>query len=156
MVERLPAPERKLWFDGPNYTADGIVVHVASRRILLIRRQTGEWALPGGFIDANESAKAAAIREVAEETTIVVTGDDALLAFCGRVDDPRNSEASWIETSAYIFVVDTIENATAQDDAADAHWFSLDELPPLYASHGDIVQCALGKLPYLSPVTGAS
>lgn len=146
MAERLPAPEQKLWFDGPNYTADGIVVHTASQQILLIRRQTGEWALPGGFIDTNESAKAAAIREVAEETNITVTGDDALLAFCGWVDDPRNTEASWIETSAYLFMVDTVEDATAHDDAADARWFALDSLPPLYASHSDIVHHALDHI----------
>ena len=59
--------ERKLWFDGPNLTADAIVIDPKHGQILLIqRRDTGQWALPGGFIDPDDTDSAqAAIREVA-------------------------------------------------------------------------------------------
>ena len=146
MSERMAtSAERKLWFDGPNYTADGIVVHPASRQVLLIRRKTGEWALPGGFVDAGEDSLTAARREVAEETGVTVTSQPTLV-FRGLVDDPRNTEEAWIETSAYMFAADDTTTASGRDDAIDAGWFSLDALPELYASHGNILARAVDYL----------
>lgn len=141
----VSSAERSLWFEGPNYTADGIVVHSASRQVLLIRRKTGEWALPGGFVDTGEDSLTAAQREVSEETGVTVAGQSALV-FRGIVDDPRNSQEAWIETSAYLFEVSDTAAATGQDDAIDAGWFSLDELPELYASHGEILTRAIDHL----------
>ena len=138
-------PERALWLDGPNYTADSVIVHPESASILLIRRKTGEWALPGGFVDAEETPREAAIREAEEEATIVVEGE-APLVFRGVVDDPRGSQDAWIETSAYLFVTDHRAMATGRDDAIDAAWHSLDSLPELYASHRAIVERALDHL----------
>jgi hypothetical protein len=41
------------WVWGPNYTADAVVIH--RNNLLLVRRKdTGDWAVPGGFIDRNE------------------------------------------------------------------------------------------------------
>ncbi|MBV8538992.1 MAG: NUDIX domain-containing protein [Pseudonocardiales bacterium] len=53
------------------------IVRSGSGRVLLVRRaDDGYWELPGGRVEVGESASAAAIREVAEETgvTIRVTG----------------------------------------------------------------------------------
>lgn len=147
MTEHLSCPERALWFDGANYTADGIVINPTSRRVLLIRRRTGEWALPGGFIDEGETPRAAAVREIAEETCVNLAQDDTgLLIYRGLVDDPRNDETAWIETSAYLFLVHDTQSPTAQDDALDAQWMLLDDLPPLYASHNDILARTLDYL----------
>jgi hydrolase, NUDIX family len=68
MNEMMSTTEQKLWYDGPNYTADSIVIHPESRQVLLVKRKTGEWALPGGFIDPGEEPLTAAHREVMEET----------------------------------------------------------------------------------------
>ena len=107
-----PSMEKKLWYDGPNYTADSIIIHPESRQVLLIQRETGEWALPGGFIDQGEDPLAAAIRETREETGITIS-DGATLIFRGLVDDPRNRQESWVETSAYLFTVsDTMMQLT--------------------------------------------
>ena len=65
-----PSMEKKLWYDGPNYTADSIVISPGLRQVLLIQRETGEWALPGGFIDQGEDPLVAAIRETREETGV--------------------------------------------------------------------------------------
>lgn len=145
MKKYPPHAKRQLWFDGPNHAADGIVINPESQSILLIRRASGEWALPGGFVDNGESARNAAIREVAEETSVQLDSEAALV-FRGIVDDPRNSKSSWIETSAYLFLASEHSPATAKDDAIDAKWFSLDDLPPLYASHDEILQRAIDYL----------
>jgi 8-oxo-dGTP pyrophosphatase MutT (NUDIX family) len=54
-----------------------------TRRAATLRDHAGQWALPGGRIDSGESPEAAALRELAEETGLVV-GADAVL---GRLDD---------------------------------------------------------------------
>lgn len=150
MIELVATPaKRKLWFDGPNYTADGIVIHQALRQVLLIRRNTGEWALPGGFVDAREDSLTAARREVAEETGVTVASQPTLV-FRGVVNDPRNTQEAWIETSAYIFTMDNATAVSGRDDAVDAGWFSLDELPELYASHGEILARAVDHLKHQS------
>lgn len=148
MSERqAEATERRLWYDGPNYTADAVIVQPHNEMVLLVqRRDTGEWALPGGFIDqADASPRSAAIREAYEEASVTLS-DKAPLIFRGVVDDPRNSETAWIETSAYLFETDDTAVAQGGDDALDAGWHSLRQLPPLYASHRMIVDRALDHL----------
>ena len=134
----------ELWFNGPNYTADAIIIDERQQKILLIqRRDCGEWALPGGFVDQNESSLDAAIREANEEASITV--DVGQLVYRGIVDDPRNSEQAWIETSAYLFPATGDVATAAGDDANDAQWFPLDNLPPLYASHAAIIMRAIDR-----------
>lgn len=142
-----PTPERKLWFDGPNYTADAVVIDHETTSILLIqRRDTGDWALPGGFVDADDtSALVAAQREALEEAAITLP-ETAPLIFRGIVDDPRNSDTAWIETSAYLFEVSFAPAVQAGDDARGAKWYSLANLPLLYASHEAIISRALEHL----------
>ncbi len=141
-----PEQPKKLWFEGPNYTADAVIINPASERLLLIQRKdTGQWALPGGFVNEGEIALDAARREAEEETGARLVGD-ARLIYKGIVDDPRNSDTAWIETYAYLFKTLSFFNLRPGDDAADAQWKNLTELPPLYASHQKIVALALRHL----------
>jgi len=149
MSEQFPTPpektvERKLWFDGPNFTADAVVIHPDTAQILLIqRRDTEQWALPGGFVDPEDATPLhAAAREAYEEASITLEAH-APRIFQGVVDDPRNSETAWIETSAYLFSVSSTPEVAGTDDAQAAQWHSLEALPPLYASHQSIVERAL-------------
>lgn len=95
-------------------------------RLLLIKRANhpsiGLWALPGGFVDFKEDLKAAAIRELKEETGI---GDiDAIqLKSYGNYDrDPRTR----IITTAFVTLIpEGSQNAKADDDASDAAWFDI-------------------------------
>jgi ADP-ribose pyrophosphatase len=141
-----PEQTKKLWFDGPNYTADAVIINAVARRILLIQRKdTHQWALPGGFVDPDEQAIDAARREAEEETGAQLVGD-ARLIYKGVVDDPRNSNEAWIETSAFLFQTLNFFDLKPGDDAEDASWKNLSELPPLYASHQKIVSLALHHL----------
>lgn len=139
--------ERKLWFEGPNYTADAVIIDAKAAKILLIKRgDTGEWALPGGFVDKTDtSALEAAVREAQEEAGISIEAN-APLIFRGIVDDPRNSETAWIETSAYLFAGTSETTVAGNDDAEDAQWHDIAALPLLYASHQTIVERALDHL----------
>lgn len=54
-----------------------------TRRALHLRRHAGQWALPGGRVDAGESAEQAALRELQEEVGLVLPPEAVL----GRLDD---------------------------------------------------------------------
>jgi len=142
---RPPSTEKRLWFEGANHTADAVIIHVATRSILLIlRKDRQQWALPGGFVDSQEAPLAAARREAFEETHAEVS--EGTLIYEGIVEDPRNSATAWIETSAFLFQPETLLSVQAGDDAEEACWKQLDRLPELYASHGQIVAHALKHL----------
>jgi ADP-ribose pyrophosphatase YjhB (NUDIX family) len=90
------------------------------RYLLLVRRDTGEWALPGGFVDPGESIGEAAVRELREETGLVVD-----LAACRElaprvVDDPRSSDRAWIVTTVFLVDLGEVSELPAVAGASDA------------------------------------
>ena len=110
----------------PFYTAD--VVCVRGDEVLLIKRgwppYEGSWALAGGHCDAGETSRAAAARELFEETG-VVAGAAALIPL-GVFDDPDRDPRGRYVTVAYLAVVPADTEATAGDDAAAVRWAPLD------------------------------
>ena len=74
--------------------AGGIVMHGDAAAILLIQRNQepnrGYWTLPGGFVESNETADVAVVREVREETGLhcAVVG---LIGFRNRPDPDVNT-----------------------------------------------------------------
>lgn len=106
----------------------GVVVHDDSRRLLLVRRGVGPgkglWALPAGFVDADEDPRRAAARETYEETGLVVE--------VGAVVDvyatPGQGRASFFLAFEARVVGGTL---AAADDALDAAFFAAHELPEL-------------------------
>jgi len=119
-------------FPRPSVTAD-IVVFASSSdqpsgelRILLIKRGghpfMGHWALPGGFLNPDETVEAAARRELEEETGIRAENLKQLYAFSKPGRDPR----TWVVTVAYIACVEyDPTQVVAGDDAVDAQWFAV-------------------------------
>ena len=140
----LDRQERELWYDGPNYTADAVIMtRDADPLILLITRRDGSYAVPGGFIDASESTERAAIREAYEETSVNLADTKSSLIFSGVVDDPRATKHAWIETTAFLFSVDKPLPSKAGDDALDTTWCRYSQLPgELYGSHREIINAA--------------
>jgi len=98
----------------------GAIIRDEAERLLLIQRRNepgaGRWSLPGGRIEAGETDQRAVVREVAEETGLVVT--------CGRlvgsVERPGRP-GSVFEIRDYAALV-TGGRLAAGDDAADARW----------------------------------
>lgn len=112
-----------------------------SIEVLLIKRGKepfkGMWALPGGHIEVKEEPYNAAMRELEEETSIVADEIFPLGSF--NTDDPRG----WTISAAYLYVASEAEAAKAGDDAAEAEWFNIKELPELAFGHRKIVVAAV-------------
>ena len=113
------------------------------RRIALIRRRNepfaGCWALPGGFVDMDESLETAAARELAEETGLRNVAMGQLHAFGEPARDPRGRNICVAYTGALSEPVPL----RAADDASEAAWFSVTALPPLAFDHDKIIAMAL-------------
>jgi 8-oxo-dGTP diphosphatase len=137
------------WNHGPNYTADPIAISRIGKKVLLIKRgDTGSWALPGGFRDNNtEDPYAAAHRELREETRlgrIVKVMSKPVLLYAGIVADKRTTASSWADTHAILLrPLFAWPHVKGRDDATDAKWFKLDELPDdFFGSHSVLVDLA--------------
>ena len=130
----------------PAVTADCIVItKEAEPKVLLIERGgepfKGCWALPGGFMNMDETTEQCAFRELEEETGLKI-GEVHQIGAYSRVDrDPRGRTI----TVAYLAVVDAPIAVKGQDDAAKAQWFPLSALPELAFDHEEIMRDAIKK-----------
>ncbi len=116
-------------------------------KILLIERKNnpykGHFALPGGFVDMDETLKDAATRELQEETGLQGVELHQLYAFDAIDRDPRGRNLC-----VAFYGITSPENSkvTANDDAEKAQWFDINNLPRLAFDHSEIVQHAIKKL----------
>ena len=128
----------------PAVTADCVVMtREAMPQVLLIERGfepfKGCWAFPGGFMDMDETTEQCAIRELKEETGLVVEKVLQIGAYSKVDRDPRGRTIS----VAYLAVIDKPADVIGQDDAARAQWFPINALPPLAFDHEDIMRDAI-------------
>jgi len=115
--------------------------------VLLIKRgewpHTGKWAIPGGFVEIDESLKRAALRELREETGVKAGFLEQLGAFGHPDRDPRER----VITVAYIALQPSDHlQFEAGSDAKEAQLFSVDELPELAFDHDRILRRARERL----------
>ncbi|MFZ2650885.1 MAG: CoA pyrophosphatase [Burkholderiaceae bacterium] len=80
-----------------------------TRRAAGLRSHAGQWAMPGGGIDADETAEQAALRELAEEVGLALTADAVL----GRLDD-------YATRSGYVITPVVVWGGAARDVRANA------------------------------------
>jgi 8-oxo-dGTP diphosphatase len=130
----------------PAVTVDIVVVD-RRRRVLLIKRKgepyAGRWAIPGGFVELDESLEDAAKRELREETGVPAAKLEQLYTFGDPKRDPRGRTIS----VAYLTRLDSSHvKPKANDDAKDVAWYSIDELPELAFDHHLILRCARERL----------
>ncbi|MBP9793937.1 MAG: NUDIX hydrolase [Flavobacterium sp.] len=126
-------------------TVDVVLIKPKLQQLLLIQRKKEPfkdcWALPGGFVDENEDLEAAAKRELLEETNVKVDSLVQIGAFGKPFRDPRSHTVS----VAYFGNVADDTVAIAADDANEANWFPIQDLPELAFDHQDIISNALKK-----------
>ncbi|GAB2696121.1 NUDIX domain-containing protein [Kitasatospora kifunensis] len=134
-------------FETVRRTADAVVVTADGRNLLLIERDwppfEGAWALPGGHVDRGETSRAAAARELLEETGILLATNE--LAQIGVWDQPGRDPRGRYVTVAYLAVVPAGTPIIAGDDARAARWWPINSLPPLAFDHADIIAAALTR-----------
>lgn len=131
----------------PMLTADCVVVRSGSE-VLLVRRGgepfKGCWALPGGFMEMDETIEHCAVRELEEETGLRFAERD--LRLIGVYSAPGRDPRGRTVTAAYRveLVEQSAENGrpVAGDDAAEVRWWPLAALPPLAFDHAEIIAAA--------------
>ena len=114
-------------------------------RLLLVKRKKDpfkdQWALPGGFLEEDEPLEIGAKRELQEETGLVIEKLEQLHTFGTPGRDPRGRTIS----ITYWGEVFSEEEVKGNDDAAEASWFELNDLPELAFDHSEIIQLAKKK-----------
>ena len=122
-------------------TVDAIVFYQTENKtsVLLIERgrepYKNKWALPGGFIEMDETLEKACIRELQEETGLRVEKMKQFRAYDAVDRDPRHRTISVV----YAVELENEKPVKGSDDASRAAWFSIDELPELAFDHGQIL-----------------
>ena len=134
--------QNKKGYKNPVLTVDGILVEKG--KLLLVRRgrepEKGKLALPGGIVEYGESTEDAVVRECKEETGV----DTKPVRLLGVYSNPGRDPRGHFVTVAY--VLDRIGgDLRAGDDAADAIFMSIRQLPTLAFDHGKIVKDFLGQ-----------
>jgi len=129
----------------PSVSVDIMIFHKSTKgvEILLITRKNSPfqnfYALPGGFMDMDETLLQAAIRELKEETNIDCNSLHQFGLYDAPDRDPRGRTLSVI----YFTVLDEIPSTIkAGDDALRSRWFPLNSLPELAFDHTKILQDA--------------
>jgi 8-oxo-dGTP diphosphatase len=124
------------------------IIQEGRLHVLLIKRRNppyqGMWAIPGGFVEVDEPLETAAARELREETGLHDIYMEQLYTYGAPLRDPRGRVVSVV----YLAVIGVGADPHADDDATDAAWFAVDELPPLAFDHADILYYAVQRLRY--------
>lgn len=124
----------------PAVTVDAILA--TTEKVLLIQRKNppfkAQWALPGGFLDENETLEEALLRELEEETAITGLHFQQFKTFSSLDRDPRHRTIStvfWCRISTF----DALKYQ-ARDDAQNIGVFNFDQLPELAFDHESIIR----------------
>ena len=128
----------------PAVTTDCIIFSLDGEdwKVLLIKRKNepfkDRWAFPGGLLNPEETADTGALRELEEETGVKNATIEQLHTYTNPHRDPRER----VITIAYVAII-KMQDVKANDDAKEANWFSINNLPPLAFDHEEILKDAL-------------
>lgn len=130
-------------YKSPKLTADGTILK--DKKILLIKRKNepfkGKWALPGGYVEYGEKVEDTIVREIYEETGLKTKIRDLI----GIYSDPKRDPRGHTITVAYLLDIKSGELKSG-DDASDAKFFDLKDLPKLSFDHDIIIRDTLRRV----------
>ncbi len=137
----------------PSVTVDILLMHPAKSgwELLLIERLRepfeGMWALPGGFIEMDEDLQESARRELLEETGLNIGQLHQFKTYGKPGRDPRGRTISVVFFA--IISKEAKKQTKAGDDAKNAQWFQLKDIPKLAFDHESILQDAKAHFPFI-------
>ena len=120
-----------------------IIIAKDNKSVLVQRKHepfNGCWAVPGGYVELDETAETAAVREAKEETGF----DIKLLKLQGVYSDPNRDPTR--HTAAAAYTAEIIGGELKETDETKPQWFGLDELPELAFDHSKIVSDFKSKM----------
>ncbi len=137
-------------YERPSVTVDVVIftLHNGRLHVLMVQRKhwpyADHWAIPGGFVNMDESLETAARRELAEETGV----QDVYLEQLYTFGDPGRDPRTRIISVAYFALIRPEEQQLqVSEESNDVRWFPVDELPsPLAFDHDRIVRYAIDRL----------
>ncbi|HEU5283981.1 MAG TPA: NUDIX domain-containing protein [Burkholderiales bacterium] len=153
-IERFKDSWRRAPYPPVLVTTDAVVA--CAGHLLLVRRAhapgKGLWALPGGFVDQEETLLEGCLRELREETGLALARGALESVLCGDhvFDAPHRSLRGRTITHAYAFTLSDGElpRVAGGDDAADARWVPLARFhamePEMFEDHFHIARFFLG------------
>lgn len=107
-------------------------------RVLLVKRRNEPykdcWAFPGGFMEIEEDLETCARREVMEETGMALGEVFQFRSYSAVDRDPRERVITVVH-----FAFEALVEVKGSDDAAEARWFDIDNLPKLAFDHRTII-----------------
>jgi 8-oxo-dGTP diphosphatase len=129
-------------YRSPNLTVDGVLLE--GNELLLIQRKhdpfKGLWALPGGFVEYGETTEEAILREMKEETGLIVRIGELVGVYSDPNRDPRG------HTVSIVYLVERIRGTPCGgDDAVIAQFFNYESLPALAFDHHKIINDVLRR-----------
>jgi 8-oxo-dGTP diphosphatase len=129
------SPDHPIPREYPDRPLVGVgAITVDAGRVALIKRAKapllGEWSIPGGMLELGETARQGAEREVLEETGLLVRATELLGVFDRIVlDGDKRCQYHYVLID---FLCERISGyLCAAGDAADARWFTLEEINEL-------------------------
>ncbi|MFF5933466.1 NUDIX hydrolase [Streptomyces sp. NPDC012508] len=125
----------------------GVVVTDGAGRVLLGLHPGGTWELPGGKVDPGESIESAAVRELAEETTLVAgVADVEIIGIL--LDSLTSTELTRLTAVAVVRDVSGTPAVAEPDKIRRWEWTALDDLPqPLFAPSAQALRTWRPELP---------
>lgn len=150
-------PDNNHSFDETKYEQPSVNAEVAvfsvfedDLKILLVKRRadpfSGMWAIPGGFVNVDESVEDAAMRELQEETGVEDVYMEQLYTWGDPDRDPRKRviAVSYLALMSAEDVEDT--HLSSSGDVSEAQWFSAYNPPDLAFDHDKVLQYAIKRL----------
>lgn len=129
------------------YTGDAVVI-TPEFQVLLVERAKdpykGAHALPGGHVEQGETGLQAAVRELYEETGVLVRPGQ--LGLLGIFDRPGRDPRGRYVSAAYVVVLPGNTRVAAGSDAKSVSWWPVDGLPYLAFDHREVIEAAVGKI----------
>ncbi len=147
-------------FERPSVTVDLTIFTVEDNELkaLLVKRPhwpfEGKWALPGGFIDMEESLEEAAERTLQEKTGLK---ENIYLEQLYTFGEPERDPRTRVITVGYLALVNSEEiEYQRSDKVEEVKWTSVYDLPELAFDHEDILDYAVKRLRWKLEYTTAA